>query len=228
MSSPAVRFTFTVALAAALLQGAHAQPAAPATPVMPTPDATAQAPAPGVISRVIVSETPSFTAAGPVSLLLLPLGGAVGGAIVGGLSALADQDEPTRIANFVRQEQIDVGAMLQAEFERQLPLNPAALRILQKKGPGRWEIRTGYGLIKTAFSDFRPIMHTELRLMNEEGTRLWSGGGSGGGKAKDLLYGEYFKPAVFRDQFQAAAREAAGKLVNELVRQDTPSMNPGG
>lgn len=183
---------------------AAAMPASPVAAPAPASSATGN-----LVEAITVEDRPFLHGTG-----LFALGGAVGGLI----ASQAWKDEPDRIAAYVRQENIDIGAIVRSEFERQAS-RPDLAAAVKAAGRARFRITVKYGISSSPFSEYKPYLNIHAQLVDAQGNVKWKDGDYMGGRgmAKAIPYPDFFKSAqVFRSEFEVAAREVTTLVLKSL------------
>jgi hypothetical protein len=144
------------------------------------------------------------------------LGGGLGGAVAGA----ATSEERTRIANYVRDENIDIGAMVRSEFERQLLARPEFASRIKSDAPSRFVLSARYGLSKIGFGGYKPYLSIHVMLIDANRVEVWKRHDYIGGlnsSTPALKYDDYFSsPETFKSAFTAAAKEVVALVLKKL------------
>ena len=131
-------------------------------------------------------------------------------------------EAPAKIANYVKQEKIDMGAIIRAEFDRQLQAMPDFANRKNKDAPSKIHLKFRYGISKFALSGYKPFLSLAVAAFDASGKELWKGSErvgavAGLGSTPSMEYSEYFSsPDKFRSVFEAAAKVLVQSLLKKL------------
>jgi hypothetical protein len=148
------------------------------------------------------------------------LGAVLGGGIGGAVAANATKGEPARIAAYVEQQGIDIGALVRTEFERQLKLKPGMADHIQPDAPSKFSLSIKYGISKIGLSGYKPYLVLEAKLVAADGSEVWKQKDYVGGlnsSTPSLKYEDYFtSPEIFKSAFIAAAKEVVTLVLKKF------------
>ena len=143
------------------------------------------------------------------------------GAIGGLIGSQVYKNEPTRIAAYVKQENIKIDLLLKNEFERQFNgYSPAVVAF--KKNQGQFKLTVLYGITSVPFSKYRPYISVRAQFTDSIGKILWKDREWVGanGKANCIPYPDFFKSAKdFQAEFEVAANEVVLLLLSDFQRK---------
>ncbi len=143
------------------------------------------------------------------------------GAIGGLIGSQVYKDEPTRIAAYVKQENIRIDLLLKSEFERQFNgYSPAVVAF--KKNQAKFKLIVLYGITSVPFSKYRPYLSVRAQFLDSTGKVLWKDREWVGanGKANCIPYPDFFKSAKdFQTEFEVAAKEVVLLLLSDFQRK---------
>lgn len=143
------------------------------------------------------------------------------GAIGGLIGSQVYKNEPTRIAAYVKQENIKIDLLLKNEFERQFNgYSPAVAAF--KKNQGQFKLIVLYGITSVPFSKYRPYLSVRAQFTDATGKILWKDREWVGanGKANCIPYPDFFKSAKdFQAEFEVAANEVVLLLLSDFQRK---------
>lgn len=152
-----------------------------------------------------------------------PMLGAIGGAIAGAVAYKRGQ----QLAEYMRQNEIDIGEIVLKEFEKQVKEHPrfANKRFIKDtdKADAKFEFEiVGYGLgVKHGLSSqYRPLLSLRARLVSHAGKKLWerydyiTGIGS---STPSYTLQEYFGySGNMREAYEEVAKQVVSLLMKNL------------
>lgn len=173
---------------------------------------TRPAPTDPLFRSVVVNPNPFFHGANPLAAM----------GLVGALLASPGiKDESDRIAAYVKQEKIDVGAIVSNEFSQQFYGDRVLRQAFRKLPDARFTMEILYGITNVPFGRYRPYLSVRMKLFDAKGDQQWKDREyvGQGGKAESIKYEDYFtSPATFTRQLQAAASETTELLLEDLEK----------
>jgi hypothetical protein len=163
-------------------------------------------------TKVKVPENPIFI--GPAAML-----GAIGGAI----TYKAGQ----RLAEYMRQNEVDIGEIVLEEFEKQVKEHPRFVSKQFVHGTdnvdARFELEVasfGLSQIHGLSSQYRPILNVQARLISAQGKKLWERYDfvtAANSSIPSLTSDEYFSnPAHLREAYKEVANRVVALLMKNL------------
>ena len=172
--------------------------------------------------NVVIVNPPSYY--GNEQGISTAVGGAIGGAVgaVAGSLIIKNEDEPSKIKNYLSNQKIDIGTVVSSEFERQLLETPRFSGKLKEGAKTQFQLEVKrYGLIVKPYSfEYKPSLGINAKLIDESGTVIWEDSEfiSGlNGNTPSYIYDDYFKsPEAFKTAFTIAAKEVVRLLIEEM------------
>ena len=129
---------------------------------------------------------------------------------------------PGRIANYVKQEKIDIGAILRTEFDRQLRATTEYANWAKRGTPLRINLKYRYGISTFMLSAYKPLIAVAVAVYDPSGKVFWQGTDrvgalSGSGSTASMPYDAYFSsPERFKSAFEGAARVVVQSMMKQV------------
>ncbi|HMU65158.1 MAG TPA: hypothetical protein PKD35_10800 [Nitrosomonas sp.] len=169
-----------------------------------------------ISSQVKLSERPFYW--GPE----ITWGGALGGAIGGGLAALA-VNEPEKIKSYMEAENIDLKQLVLDELKHQISERPDLAGKMREGGKYKMELEIPvYGIAqKHGFSsEYKPTLGIKAKLVAPEGKIIWEyyySIANLNSETPAFKFNDYFKtPDTFKAAYSSAAKVVIKHILDDL------------
>ena len=182
-----------------------------------TPDKKSAISVVSISNHVVVTEKPQFIS-GAGRLLAPGIGGAIGGMIDS-----AERSKDQQYIAFLKSAEIDVGAIVRSVFEAQLKQDPFFGSRVRTTAPYQFVISVPFHALvqKTSLTNlYRANILIQVKLIGPTGKVISEG------QAHSCLFGDCVplhtleeiqsNPAVLKEQYEAAARDAVRQLLKGL------------